>query len=136
MKNIEDVDVHIVDEHRNKVGDQQNVKDAAKNPAEHTVYDLQNAIKKMTSLFPDNTCLTDGENEASKSGLKPIVEQMKTLGFAQSQRLSVLFYVLTRLVWKARRNLKLQFLSLQEIIDEVCKKVFFDDKAKDRRKAR
>lgn len=61
---------------------------------------------------------------------------MKTLGFAQSQRPSVLFSLLKRVDLKACKNLKLHSLLLEEMIDEICKHIFFDEKVKRHRVTR
>lgn len=46
-----------------------------------TIQDVQNAIKKMTSLIPNYIQPSDEETEAFKSRLEPIIDRMETLSF-------------------------------------------------------
>lgn len=87
----------------------------------------------MPSLFPEENRSTGEENEAFNSRLEPIVDQMETLGIAASYRPSVLFSLLPDPARKACKIRKLHALSLDQMLDEIRKKVLLHDEVKDRR---
>lgn len=87
----------------------------------------------MSGLFTGDTRQTGERNEAFNSRLQPITTQMETLGFAARLSPSIMFSLLTGPARLALNELKLQSLSLDEMVDDVRKEVLFGGKIKDRR---
>lgn len=76
---------------------------------------------------------TGENNEALNARIETIVTQLGTLGFEPCLRPSVTFSLITGPACTACNGLKLQTLSLEEMLDEVRKKVLFDGEINDRR---
>lgn len=76
----------------------------------------------MTSLFPEETHRTGEETEKFNALLEPIIEQMETLSFHKSQRLSVVFSLFSGLARMSCKGLRLHSMTLEERLPEVCKK--------------
>lgn len=78
----------------------------------------------MTGLFPDHTSTSREEHEAFKYLLKKILTQMETHSFEPSLRTSILFSFLIGTPRTACNGLKLQLLSLEEMLYDVGKNLF------------
>lgn len=93
-------------------------------------------MKTMTSLFSKEARPTGEETETFNARLKPILEQMETLSFHQSQPPFIMFSLLSGPARRACQNLKLNSMKLKKMLSEVCRKVLFDCEVQDRRVTR
>lgn len=94
------------------------------------MYDLNDAIMTMNGIFPEENCPMGGEHGPFCSHLESIVEQMERLAIHQDYHISVLYALLLEEARKACKNLKLSLITLEEMIDEVIKKIMFEDEMK------
>lgn len=112
--------------------------DSVKGPSSHerTILDLQNAIKTISSPFPEDACPKGEEYESFTSRIEPIVGQMENLSINPYHRYSVMFALLTGSAPVACKFLKLRSLSLGDMISDIKKKVLFDGEIQYRRVTR
>lgn len=87
----------------------------------------------MTSLFQESNRPTGEESESFCSRLSPITQQMENLQIVPSHRPSVLYSLLTGKARKACAKLVLTSINLDEMVEEIKKKVLYDGGIKDRR---
>lgn len=133
VNNIEGLGLDIDDDLTKYDDEKKNEHKDHKKQDKTTVHDLQNAMKTMTSLFLEKNRPTDDENEPCNSRVEPIVDQMKDFEISESHKPSVLFSLLPGPARKDCKILKRHALPLEQMLDEIRKKILFDDEVKDRR---
>lgn len=136
-RNIEGLNLDVGDENVPHNRERNDDNDDKKKNETH-LYDLTKSIQSMTSLFPESSRPTGEEDESFTSRLKPILEQMETLGIDEHQRPSVLYSLLpsNSPARNACDKIKLQSIHINDMVDEIKKKVLFDNEIQDRRVTR
>lgn len=136
INNIEGLALDIALDLNHDVDDEKTDTKRHKKQDETTIQDLQNAIKTMTLLFPEETRPTGEETKTFNARLESIVEQMETLSFQKSQRPFIRFSLLSGPDRRACKDLKLHSMTLEEMLSEGSKKVLFDSEVQGRRVTR
>lgn len=87
----------------------------------------------MIPLFPEINHRNGEESGTFCSRLTPIIEQIETIQIAPSHCPSVLLFALELKSYKACAKLVLKSISLDEMIDEIKKKILYNGEILDRR---
>lgn len=98
-----------------------------------TIFDLQKAMKTMTSLFHEDKHSTGDESQAFLSRLTPILQQMDNLRIHEDHSPSVLYSILAGDACKDCDGINIFETCLEDVLYEVKRKVPFDNEVKDRR---
>lgn len=136
VNNLDGLDLHPENDEENDASDNRDSKlenETHTGNRAPTRMDLQNAVKTITSLLPEDTRLAGEEREPFILRLDLTFKELETPGLAPSHHSSVLFLLLMESARKACKELNLHSLSLHAMIDDVQIKLLFDGEIKGRR---